>query len=496
MYLPDLLMKAQLFQPLLLKLVSCIYVMMFAGFYIAQGQDITQSNDPIIKGTWLGKLQAGGVELRIVFHVSADSAGILSATMDSPDQGALGIPISEVSFEDGNVRFGLPDIGGVYEGTHSDDGTTFDGTWQQSGMTFPLTLTRTDEVQQVNRPQEPEEPFPYDVEEVRYRNDAADLTLAGTLTLPPSEGPFAAVLLISGSGPQDRNEALLGHKPFLILADYLTRHGIAVLRYDDRGVAESTGNFATATSKDFAGDARAGVTFLKQHQRINPDQIGLIGHSEGGMIAPMIAAESDEVAFIVLLAGTGITGEEILYLQSRLINRANGAGDETIRKNNDLQKRLFTIIKETSDPSTAAEQLNAFVTTYMEEVTPAELEALGLTEASLRGQVAQVNTPWFRFFLTYDPAPALEKVTVPVLAINGEKDLQVPPAENLGAIERALKAGGNINYMIQELPGLNHLFQTATTGSPNEYSGIEETMAPATLELIVSWIEKEIIEGE
>ena len=473
-----------------------VLALLLSDVHLAQGQDLAARSDQTITGSWLGSLQAGGARLRIVFHIVADEDGSLSATMDSPDQGALGIVVGEVSSEDAHVRLGLPNIGGVYEGILINDGLKMEGTWHQSGMTFPLELERTEEVPQVNRPQEPLRPFPYEEENVRYRNDPAGVDIAGTLTLPPGDGPFPVVLLITGSGPQERNETIVGHKPFLVLADHLTRRGIAVLRVDDRGIGESTGTFATATSEDFAGDVRAGVAFLKDHDRINGDLIGLIGHSEGGMIAPMVAAESDDVAFIVLMAGTGINGEELLYLQSQLINRANGAGEETIRKNHDLQKRIFTIVKETPDPVAATQKLNAFAATYLEEISASELAELGLTEQTLKAQLIQLNTPWFRYFLTYDPVPALEKVTVPVLALNGEKDLQVPPKENLRTIEQALKAGGNTQFTVRELPGLNHLFQTSTNGSPNEYAVIEETISPVALNLISSWITKEIIEGE
>ncbi len=379
--------------------------------------------DENVEGTWLGVLNAGGIEFRMVFHISRDSVGVLTATLDSPDQGVTGIPVGAVIVTGDSLRMEVPAVYGVYEGTISADGTTIDGTWSQGGQTFPLVLERTDEVPVVQRPQEPKEPYPYDVAEVTFENAAAGITLAGTLTMPRSEGPFPAVVLISGSGPQDRDEALLGHRPFLVLADYLTRQGIAVLRLDDRGVGQSTGSFATATTEDFAGDALAGVAYLKGRSEIDPAKIGLAGHSEGGLVAPMVAVQAPDVAFIVLMAGPGLTGEEILYLQGALIFEANGASEEAITRNRRQQERLFEVLKQELDSAAAAQQLRAIMKETLDAMSDEEKQAAGIPEADvetlLDGQIRQLNTPWFRYFLTYDPVPTLQKVTCPVLAVNG-----------------------------------------------------------------------------
>ena len=298
--------------------------------------------------------------------------------------------------------------------------------------------------------------------------------------------------MISGSGQQNRDEEILGYHPFLVLSDYLTRRGIAVLRVDDRGAGGSTGNFSEATSEDFAGDVLAGIEYLKSRKELDPSRIGLIGHSEGGLIAPIVAVESNDVAFIVMMAGPGITGEEILYFQSDLISRAEGIDDETISRNNVLMKNIYSVIKEEQNDTVAAEKLQKLLMDEVANMSEEEKRNSGYSEDALEAQVnAQVQSlisPWMRFFLTYDPAPTLMKVKCPVLAINGEKDLQVPPEENLKAIEEALKAGGNRDYTVKELPGLNHLFQTAETGSPSEYARINETISPAALELIGDWI--------
>ncbi len=457
---------------------------------LAAGGSLLAQEAPL--GTWKGTLEVASLE--IVFHIEADDGGALSGTMDA--QGATGIALAGVSYEGGVLEFEVPGIPGAasYEGTWSENQSAFNGTWHQSGQAFPLNLQRPEDHTPTapSRLQEPKPPFPYESEEVRFSNAEAGVELAGTLTLPRGQGPFPAVVTISGSGPQDRDEALLGHRPFAVLADYLTRRGIAVLRFDDRGVGESTGDFATATSLDFAGDVRAGLAYLRERPEIAPERTGLIGHSEGGLIAPMVAAESHDVAFIVLMAGPGVTGAEILYEQSTLIIRASGGSERAAEGNVEVQKKLFAIVREESDPEVAASRMMEALEAAVADLTSEERAAQGITDETkeqvLNVQIKQVNSPWFRFFLDADPAEALRRVKVPVLALNGELDLQVPPYQNLPAIRAALEEAGNDDYTIRELPGLNHLFQTATTGSPQEYAGIEETIAPVALELMASWI--------
>lgn len=446
-----------------------------------------------IEGMWLGSLEVqGGTKLRLLFNISASPVGSVNATMDSLDQGASGIPVETVAYKNGDLRLEVKSIKGVFEGTLKEDGKTIEGEWKQAGSVFPLVLSRIDENPDLRREQDPVKPYPYNEEEVVYENKEAGVTLAGTLTLPRSEGPFPAVILITGSGPQNRDEELLGHRPFLVLSDYLTRRGIAVLRVDDRGIGGSTGNFSQATTEDFAGDVLAGIEFLKSRKDIDSARIGLIGHSEGGLIAPLVAVQSPDVSFIVMMAGPGLTGEEILYLQSDLISRAGGADNETIARNDALMKSIYSVVKEEQNNTIAAEKLRKLIKDEMENISEDENTNSSYSEADLDAQInAQVQTlvsPWMRFFLTYDPKPTLMQVKCPVLAINGEKDLQVPPEENLQAIEEALKAGGNKDYTIKELPGLNHLFQTAKTGSPSEYAAIEETISPTALEVIGNWI--------
>ncbi|HOR42487.1 MAG TPA: alpha/beta hydrolase [Atribacterota bacterium] len=441
-----------------------------------------------IEGIWEGKLKVPGAELRIVAHIAITPEGTFSATLDSPDQGVTGIPVDEIVFKDKSVHMEIKLIGGIFEGKLNEEFTMVDGTWQQAGFSFPLSFHRVEEAVEIKRPQEPEKPYPYTEEEVKYVNPSVNITLAGTLTLPEGQGPFPAAILISGSGPQDRDEFLLGHRPFLVLADYLTRKGIAVLRFDDRGVGESTGDFMAATSEDFATDVEAGIAYLKTRSEIDPQQIGLIGHSEGGLIAPVVAVQLPEVTFIVLMAGPGLTGKEIVLLQSALISRATGVSEEDIALSLEYNKKFFTLIKEENNKEILAEELQKLFYDYFNQISQEEKEKIGEPDLYIHAQLQSLLSPWFKHFLTYDPKPALSKVKCPVLAINGEKDLQVPPVENLKAIEEALLRGGNRDFMVKELPGLNHLFQTAQTGSPEEYALIEETIAPIALKLMSDWI--------
>ncbi|MBU4330959.1 MAG: alpha/beta fold hydrolase [Acidobacteria bacterium] len=466
-------------------LIIVLTVVLLTAFFF------TQEADKRIEGSWLGTLNAMGTELRLVFNISRSEDGTLAATMDSLDQGSMGNPMDGVRFEDGKWILELKRAGVTYTAELSEDGQTLKGIFKQGGFTAPFDARRSEPIkkEELIRPQDPKKPYPYHEEDVTYTNDKDGITLAGTLTFPMEGGPFPAVVLITGSGAQNRDEELMGHRPFLVLADYLTRRGIAVLRVDDRGVGGSTGKISESTSVDFAGDVLAGVAFLKTRKEIDPKKIGLIGHSEGGIIAPIAAAKSKDVTFIVLMAGTGLNGEEILYLQGALLNRAGGYSEEIIQANLDQQKKIFSIMKKHEKAEDIRTELQNSFNDDIKKMSVEDREALGDNpQQKFDSEMEQILTPWFRFFLTYDPLPALRKVTCPVLAINGEKDLQVPPKENLAAIEGALKEAGNTDYTLKELPGLNHIFQKAETGSVSEYIKIEETINPEALKTIGDWI--------
>jgi fermentation-respiration switch protein FrsA (DUF1100 family) len=441
-------------------------------------------------GFWQGVLKIGPVELRIGLNVTAKPDGALTATLDSPDQGAKGMPIDEINVKDAEVKLELKKIEGRYEGKLSDDGKELVGTWKQRGAEYPLTFKRLDMAPVYARPQDPKKPYPYADEEVTFENKNAGVKFTGTLTLPKGKGPFPAVVMITGSGAHDRDEALMGHRPFLVIADHLTRHGVAVLRYDDRGVGGSTGDKMAVTSEDLAGDVQAAVAFLKGRSEIDPKKIGLIGHSEGGLIAPMAAAKSDDVAFIVLLAGPGLVGEEVLYRQAELFARAGGTDDAKVARKRATQEKTFAIVKREKDDKAARTQIEALLQEETAKLSDDEKKEAERNKGAVEAQVKLVLTPWFRFFLTYDPAPTLLRVKCPVLALNGERDLQVPPKANLDAIKKALKDGGNKDATVKEMPKLNHLFQTCETGALSEYAKIEETFAPAALEEISGWIGK------
>jgi len=472
-------------------LICFILIIIGSAFFIVSAQEQVTSASGI-EGIWEGKLKVLGTELRIVFNISKNPDGALSATMDSPDQGVTGFPVEEVIFKDNTLHLELKSAGGVYEGKISEDFLVIEGEWRQSGQILPLTVKRVDKAVEVLRPQEPKRPYPYIEKKVDYTNLKAGVKLAGVLTLPSDKSVFPALLLISGSGPHDRNETVFGHCPFLVLADYLTRQGIAVLRVDDRGVGESTGIFSRATIEDFASDVLVGVEYLKTYKEINPKQIGLISYSEGGLIASIVAVKSSDVAFIVLMAGTGLTGEEVSCLQTDLISKAMGASEQEITKNRQFNEKMFSLIKEEEDNEIAKERLRQTIIAFLAELSDEEKDWISDPEEFLNTQLQSLLSPWSRFFLTYDPKPILSKVKCPVFAINGEKDLQVSPKENLSAIEEALKEGGNQNYTIKELPGLNHLFQTAQTGLPSEYARIEETISPVALKIISDWILEQI----
>jgi pimeloyl-ACP methyl ester carboxylesterase len=466
-----------------------ILAMAQLGTVFAQEAPKTEVGPKAFVGDWKGTLDVGSIKLDLILHIALEPDGkTLSGTMDSPDQGASGLKLDSVTSDGPKFSFVLKRGNIVYAGNLNGDGTKMSGTFTQ-GSSLPLDFSRaTGPIAAKTRPQDPKKPYPYKEEDVSFENPAAkDVKLAGTLTLPAdAKGPVPVVVLITGSGPQNRDEFLLGHRPFLVLADHLTRNGIAVLRYDDRGVAKSTGNFPAATSADFATDVEAAVAFLKTRKEIDPKRIGLIGHSEGGLVAPMVAARSKDVAFIVLMAGPGTRGDEILVAQGALIAKAEGMAAAAIERNTRVQKEFFNILLAEPNPAEAEKKMKAAVETVVADVKD---EKKREEEAKiLRGSIGTLNTPWFRFFLAYDPRAALQKLKIPVLAINGSLDLQVPCRENLGEIEKALKAGGNRNFKTVELPNLNHLFQTTKTGAPSEYKYLEETIAPVALETMSEWL--------
>jgi len=440
----------------------------------------------ILAGSWMGKLSVSSVTLRIVYNLSLTEKDSITATLDSPDQGAKNIKIGPVTLNGKDIKILAPVMMAEYSGTIVND-TLIEGSFRQAGMTFPLSLTKLTVPITFKRPQEPLPPFPYMAEDVVLINEKFNINLAGTLTIPKGEGPFPAVVLITGSGAQNRNEEVFGHKPFMVIADHLTRNGIAVLRYDDRGIGKSEGNYSTATTADLATDAEAAFKFLKTNQKINSELIGLAGHSEGGIIAPMVAAANREVAFIISLAGTGVRGDKVLHRQNEDLWLASGIAEADVMKSISINKKLYAVVRKEADDKKALEKMTSV---YKKELAKKESSPEKISEEleRFRQSSQAIVSPWFRYFLRTDPSLYWKKVKCPVLALNGEKDLQVAADVNLPAIEKALRSGGNRLIKTIAFPDLNHLFQHCKTGTIAEYNGIEETFSPEVMKIMTEWI--------
>jgi uncharacterized protein len=462
---------------------ACVLLIPRTVHSLQTTQPVAADANSRIVGIWQGVLASGAFRQRLAFIINRDSVGAPHGTMRILDQGGVELPAVVVAHGD-TLSFTIAAQHISYSGVVTTAGDSIRGTFMQGSNSIPLTFGRsTEKSVSVGRPQDPKPPFPYNTKEVTVPSDAG-IRLAGTIIIPDGPGPFPAVVFVTGSGPQDRDEALLGHRPFLVIADYLARHGIASLRYDDRGFAKSTGTFETATSADFAVDAEAALHFLQRVPGIARDRVGIVGHSEGGLIGPMVAARTRDVAFLVLMAGPGMPGDSLSLLQLRRLASSSTSSaqvDAQVENN----RRLFHAVAGARDSADAV----ARVLAVKQEIIVALPEDQRAAAASRFDQaMPKLVNPWMRYFLRYDSRTALRNVHVPVLALGGTLDMQVPARENLSGIDAALRAAGNTDYRIVELPNLNHLFQTATNGSPAEYATIDETIAPQVLELIASWI--------
>ncbi len=441
---------------------------------------------------WVGELNAGPQKLQVQFRGYQQADGTTRYFFDSLTQKAGGF-IGRGTRDGNRLQLEFPALGAKYTGEIDADGQQIKGKFTQ-GVDFNLDLTRSETLQNGkpnHRPQTPQPPFPYEAREVKFPSEGGAIELAGTLTFPSGGGTFPLAIMISGSGPQDRDETIFEHKPFLVIADHLTRHGIAVLRYDDRGVGQSQGDFAASTSRDFANDAASAVKYAKTLPEIDSSKIGLIGHSEGGIVGPMVAAEDPEVAFVVMLAGPSVNGEKILFSQVRLIGQGNGMTEDKLQILGKAQELTFETIRQMKPDEKLVDTLSDKTQAIFDELKsqfPEVADDEKNSQTWIVSNLTEMNRPWFRFFAVHEPAPVLEKVTCPVLALNGERDLQVDPKLNLPGIEAALKKGGNSDFQVVELPGMNHLFQSCDTGAISRYVEIEETIAPAVLELMTEWI--------
>ena len=458
-----------------------------------------------ILGNWEGTLQIQGTEIPIVFHISKDSADKYVATFDSPKQKAFNNPCSEVILKEDSVLLMIQSIKGKYAGLLSKDKNQLTGTWFQGSNSLPLNLNKTSSqatIKKVNRPQTPTPPFPYQSEDVEYDNADKSIHFGGTFTVPlpePNTNYFRApvyptVLLITGSGQQDRDETIFGHKSFAVIADYLTRQGIAVLRIDDRDKGKTTGNFITSTSADFALDVEAGINYLKSRKDVDTFNIGLIGHSEGGIIAPIVASRRKDIGFIILLAGPGINVLDMMEQQSADVMASTGILKTDIDFYRPLYRNLVTAIINAKDTATASKKAIAVFKKWQKDKSAATVKNTTGVEAEkdisvfINAFVKQLSNPWFSNFIKMNPQNYLTKTNCPVLALNGEKDIQVAAKPNLAGIKTILQKNNNTHVTTMEMPGLNHLFQHCKKCTADEYGELEETFDTATLKIILDWI--------
>ena len=434
-----------------------------------------------LSGTWQGRMQFMKFDIRIVFRLYKDSTGNWHGTTESPDQSSKKFDIDQLEVLGDSISFEIFDMNASFQGRYNSDSSAIMGKLSQRGFKLPLKLLKGDADDLLyNRPQRPRPPFPYTCEEVRIIQRVSGDTLAGTFTKPNGPGKFPAIILISGSGAQDRDESVFGHKPFLLLADFLTRRGYAVLRCDDRGTGASTGNFSTATTADFALDAEAQVAFLRHRKDIQRNRIGLLGHSEGGIIAPMVAAKDAKIAFVILLAAPAIDMFDLLLAQDSLVSKSEGMKRKDMTELIETNTHLFNILKETKDTAGLQQKIVDY------------LVSINASDAEIEVAIQQLCTPWMEWYVGFDPAKNIARVKCPVLALNGEKDVQVPAMINIPVIESILVSSGNRNHEVSILPGLNHLFQPCKKCSVAEYKLIDQTMDPSVLEKIGVWMDRNV----
>lgn len=460
-------------------------------------QPLRSQSSQNLYGKWMGTLVINeDTRLRIGFHIFADEQGELNSTVSSIDQGAFDIPVKSTDFEEGVLELKIEAFGANFSGKIQDVGQ-ITGTFSQGSQPFSLDLVWVEAfpVEKPRRPQEPEKPYPYQEVQVSFDNaNAEGVTIAGTLTIPEGEGPHPAAILISGSGPNDRDANIFGHKVFLVLADYLTRQGIAVLRCDDRGVGESTGEFSSADINDLASDVVAACKYLEGRSEIDPEKIGLIGHSHGASVAPVAAVSYENVAFNVLMAGSATCLSDAIIEQTKMIYAQMEVSKIGIDMNSKFLNEIFRIVASGADQKEAGEEFTAFLTTFERElaqVPEKDLQILELTPPLNPGSIYGFMTPAMKTDLFLNPGEYMRKMNGPVLAINGDKDIQVP-VRHLYLTEELLKENGNQEVSIREFKDKNHLFQTAETGSVEEYRELEETMSPEVLACISDWINQRI----
>lgn len=471
-----------------LLVVHAVLCLLFAAPVPAQ--ELHQEGAPAptapadFAGSWGGSIMVSGTPIGILLKLTQEEGG-WKGTLDIPSQGVVGLELSDIRIEGDSIQMSIP-APTLPTFTGKVTGDYMSGTFTQHGETHGWKADRG-APPGPNRPQTPSPPFPYISQAITF--SSGDIHLSGTLTLPRGDGPFPVVLFVSGSGPQDRNLEIFGHKPFLLLADQLTRGGMATLRWDDRGVGGSSGVLEKATTEDLAGDILAGIEFLKhgdQRNKIDTGRVGILGYSEGSTVAAVAATRSDDVRAVVLLAPMGIPGREVLMEQAAIVSRSANVPQDFIDLQRERQTRLFDAVIAGAPEDTLRARTVALMKARLP--TPKDEEI----RAKLGEEMARLESPWFRHFLEYDPRDALTRLHVPVLALTGEKDVQVSPGANLPRIQRALEEAGNPDATVEAVPNLNHLFQECLTGKFEEYAGINQTMAPSILDRIRTWLSQRL----
>jgi pimeloyl-ACP methyl ester carboxylesterase len=446
---------------------------------------------------WSGVLNAGGQKIELILHLIKNADNSYTSNWDVPIQKAKGIPSSKTEFNNGQLSIEVKMIGASYEAKLNIAGDKMEGTWGQSGMNFPLNLEPLKEGQAsmvIIKPQTPKAPFAYTIKEFTYEGAKTKLTYGATLTYPNDQQKYPLVILITGSGRQDRDETIFDHKPFAVIADYLTKKGFAVLRVDDRGAGKSSGDFSTSTTADFALDVEEHIQYAKSLPMVEANKIGLLGHSEGGLIAPMVAARDKSIAFIVLMAGPGVAITELMAKQNEMVLLSAGINQQAVDAYIPLYERLMKTIISMNDQQAAIDQSKIIVKQWFDQTDKAFVKATTniSTEADINNfatTMAQtLFTKWWKYFAAYNPQPTLQKLSCPVLAINGSADIQVPASINLKGIETALRKGGNKQFSIKQFEGLNHLFQQCSKCTVPEYGELERTIEPAVLDTIGTWL--------
>lgn len=465
-------------------------------FLIAMANTLCLQAQQNVNGLWVGKLNVS-VEIRLAFRFNQDSNGGITATMESPDQNVSGIPCSEVIVNGDSIKVVVQKVNGAYNGKIINN-HEIKGKWMQRGNEWPLVLAKTDTIIIQEKPQTPKPPYAYNSEDVLYYNADKSIEFGATITIPNSAGKFPAIVMITGSGAQDRNETIAGHKSFAVIADQLTKNGFIVLRVDDRGIGKTTGDFATSTSQDFANDVEAGLNYLISRKETNTKKLGLIGHSEGGMIAPIVATKRKDVSFIILLAGPGIKISKLMAEQNAAILKSSGIKEEAANAYANFFEDAMPAVAAAKDSATAVAVLQSKLTAWKASTSKQYVTATtgAYNDASEQKYIAAITktlyTPWYKYFLQFDPQPYLQQLNCKVLALNGSKDIQVLPASNLAGIEAALKKSNSKKYDVMQMEGLNHLFQTCKKCTVAEYAELDETIAPKILDTITNWLKQNV----